>query len=569
MAIDGLTLTHIKRELQEHLTGGWIRKIYQPRSELITINVWNAGNYRLLVSCDDDFRVHLTDVEFKHPENPPPFSMLLRKHLSGGKLSRITQEGADRVLRFIVTKKNENSGGDEEFVEGELVVELFGRYSNLVLVQNGEILGVLEENLRRDPPLKIGETYKLPTGGGKDDPFNLDRDSFSSYFDSGGKVWRELLGNVDGIGPTLAKEIPVRAEVPADIKEPDGEVISHLWEAAEGLFSELKEARKKPLLYQENGNPVEFSPVRLVQYGDKRELRFNSWREALDYYYREKELGYSTDRLDEDLQELLENELDRVHGALDNVKEQLNQADKKERYKEIGDLILANLAELDKGDERAEVEDFHNEGEAATIELDPSLSPEDNAQEYYKKYKKLKRGEKKLTERKKGLQAEKRFLRKKLEELEAADSEEDVVSVERALIEKGYIEEETEDKGEDRSKPKVYWFKGYKVMVGRNARQNDELVREASRDDLWFHVRNYAGAHVIIVTDGRPDAVPEDVIVKAAQLAAYNSKAKRSTKAMVSYTQAKYVNKPKGAKPGLVRISNERTITVNPQEVVS
>ncbi|MFW6048742.1 MAG: Rqc2 family fibronectin-binding protein [Candidatus Bipolaricaulota bacterium] len=569
MAIDGLTLTHIKRELQERLTGGWIRKIYQPRAELITINVWNGDNYRLLLSCDDDFRVQLTDVEFKHPQNPPPFSMLLRKHLSGGKLSRVTQVGVDRVMKFVVTHRGESSGKDDEYVEVELVVELFGRYSNVILVQEGKILGVLQENTRRNPPLKTGSRYEFPADSGKDDPFQLRREKFAGYFESGGKVWRELMANVDGIGPTLAKEVAGRADVSPDLKDPSKIEVGRLWGAARDLFCEIKGKRVNPLVYQKDGNTVEFAPVHLVQYGDKNEIEFNSWKDALDYYYREKELSYSTDRLDENLREILEDELERVSGAIKNVDEQLEQAENKERYKELGDLILANLKGIEKGKKEAEVEDLYNEGENVRIELDPSLSPEDNAQEYYKKYKKLKRGEKKLRRRKKGLQAERRFLSGELEDLNEAETEGEIISIERTLIEKGYVEEETEDEAEDRSKPREYWFKGYKVMVGRNARQNDELVRKANRDDLWFHVRNYAGAHVIIVTDGRPDSVPEDVIVKAAQLAAYNSKAKNSTKAMVSYTQAKYANKPKGAKPGLVRITNEKTIAVNPQEVIS
>jgi len=304
-------------------------------------------------------------------------------------------------------------------------------------------------------------------------------------------------------------------------------------------------------------------------YQKNQEVTFDSWQKALDYFYKEKEVGYSTSDLDKELAEVIEDELSRIRGALTNVNQQLEETQEREKYKQAGDLILANLNEIGSGAKQVEVDDFYNKGKPRTIKLDPSISPEDNAQQYYEKYKKLKRGKKKLQKRKHSLKKELEFMSERKEELDEADTKEELVSLERTLTERGYIEEDSEEATQDRSEPKEYWVKGYKIMVGRNARQNDKLVRAASRDDIWFHVRNYADAHVIVVTDGRPDRVPDKVIEKAAQLAAYNSRAKGSNKVMVSFTEAKYVNKPKGAKPGLVRITHETTVAVNPREVVT
>ena len=566
MALDGITLHGIKRELQEALTGGWIRKVYQPRPELVTINVWNGEDYTLLISCGDNFRVQLTELDFENPQTPPPFTMLLRKHLSGGKIKRITQHGLDRVLRLSVGVKDEDT---DEIETKELYVELMGRNSNLFLVRDGQILETLRNRKSRKRSVSPGSEYEFPPAQDKLNPFNLTRAEFYDFFGSEESVWRNLLHNIQGIGPTLAKEITVRAGIPTGQKELSEADLSALWEAAEEFFARLKRIDAgdySALVYQEDGNPVEFSPIRLESYGDSEEISFDSLSLALDHYYKAKEAGFETEDLRAEIGETIENELGRVDGALKNVREQLQQSENREKLKETGDIILANLGELEKGMKEAEIDDPYHQGERRKVKLDPSLSPEENAEKYYERYKKLKRGKEKLDRRKKGLKKEKKYLEKLQQEFEAAETPEELARLEGKLKEKGYIETEEEYGGDGESGgPKEYWVKGYKILVGRNARQNDNLVRQASRDDLWFHIRNYSGAHVVIVTDGRPDQVPEEVIVKAARLAAANSRARGAEKATVSYTQVKYVDKPKGAKPGLVQITNEKTLTVTPQ----
>ncbi len=566
MALDGITLHGLKRELQESLTGGWIRKIYQPRRELVTINVWNGEDYTLLISCDTDFRVQLTNLDLENPPKPPNFTMLLRKHLSGGKIARITQRELDRVLKISVDKKIEEKEG--EIVRKELYVELMGRNSNLFLVQDDKILGVLKEKENERRPISPGSSYKLPPKQDKVDPFDLSENRFREFLDPDKPTWRNLLNNIEGIGPVLAKEITVRAGVPpgkTDLSESDRD---SLWEATEKFFDELASG-VNPVVYQEGGKPVEFSPIELESYSDKEKITYTTLSESLDHYLKARETSYETKDLREEVATTLDDEVDRVRGALENVEEQLNQSRKREKLKETGDIILANLGELEKGMSKAELDDPYREGEKREVKLDPSSTPEENAQKYYERYKKLKRGKEKLDRRKRSLKKELEFLRGLSDDLEEAESREELTKIEGTLKEKGYIEEEPDSAGkQDGGGPKEYWVKGHKIMVGRNARQNDDLVRNASRDDIWLHVRKYAGAHVVIVTDGRPDQVPEEVIVKAAQLAALNSKAREANKATVSYTQVKYVDKPKGAKPGLVQITNEKTITVSPKEVI-
>lgn len=570
MALDGITLSKLKLEIQDALTGGWVRKIYQPRNGLVTVDVWSGDNYQLLISCGDDFRIQLSDLDLENPEEPPPFTMLLRKHLSGGKIARVTQpRGLDRIIKISVDKKKED--GDEERIDRkEIYVELMGRNSNLFLVQDDRIIGTLKDKESRSRDTSPGGTYELPPAQDKANPFDLEGDEFYELTRRENPIWRNLLHGIDGIGPTLAKEIPVRAGVEVDQEELTENQRKSLHQAASNLFHELSTDDYDPIVYQEEGEPVEFSPVRLESFSDKKGLTFDSLSKALDHYYKARETSFETRELREDVEETIKDELDRVKGALKNVRDQLKQSENREKLKKTGDIILSNLGQLEKGMKQARINDPYNQGEQVEVDLDPSLTPEENAEKYYERYKKLKRGKEKLDKRKKGLKKELNYLEKLKERYEEAESQEELAKLEGVLKEKGYIDEDLGSSSQEQEGgPKEYWVKGYKVMVGRNARQNDELVRDASRDDIWFHVRNYAGAHVVVVTDGRPDKVPDEVIVKAAQLAAANSKARNAGQATVSYTEVKYVDKPKGAKPGLVQITNENTINVSPGEVIS
>jgi len=570
MALDGITLNKLKLEIQDALTGGWIRKIYQPRNGLVTINVWGGDNYTLLVSCGDDFRIQLTELDFENPEEPPPFTMLLRKHLSGGKIARVTQpRGLDRIIKISVDKKEE-SGNEEKIERKEVYVELMGRNSNLFLVQDDNIIGTLRDKKSRKRDTSPGGTYELPPEQDKANPFGLKRNEFYELAQKENPTWRNLLNGIAGIGPTLAKEITTRAGLEVGEEDLSESQVKALYQAAVDFFDELSADKYESIVYQEEGKPVEFSPVGLESFSDKKELTFASLSKALDHYYKARETSFETRELREDVEETIEDELDRVKGALKNVRDQLKQSENREKLKKTGDIILSNLNQLEKGMEEARINDPYNQGEKVAVELDPSLTPEENAEKYYERYKKLKRGKEKLEKRKKGLKKELKYLEKLKERYENAESQEELAKLEGVLKEKGYIDEDLGSSSQEQEGgPKEYWIKGYKVMVGRNARQNDELVRDASRDDLWFHVRNYAGAHVVVVTDGRPDRVPDEVIVKAAQLAAANSKARSAGQATVSYTEVKYVDKPKGAKPGLVQITNENTINVSPGEVIS
>jgi len=575
MAFDGLTLFVIKRELQNALTDGWIRKIYQPAEDLLTFNVWKGANYKLLVSLGDNFRVQLTELDFEHPAQPPSFCMLLRKHLEGGKVKRIRQRGLDRLLEITATQKEE-----EEIKEKTVFLELMGRNSNLVLVERGQVLDAWHRKNDSRRSLTPGTDYERPPRQDKI-PLNVLKrgdleEKLSPKNGEGKALWRILLGEIEGIGPLMAKEIPSRAGI--DPKEEDGWDKGRLWESVDNLRRYLERGEFEPVVYSDEGGPVEYAPYPLVQFEEKGfgSREFSSLSLALDYYHKFDENSYGTNKLREDLKAVVSDELERIQGALKNVREQLKKSRKSESFKRKGDILLANLSELEKGQRQATLNNPYQEGERIEIELDPSLTPQENAQKYYERYKKLKRGKDKLGKRLQQLKKEKGLFEKLRRKVEEAEGGEELHSIEDKLRKGGYIEAEQEEGEKDKGGPKVHWVEGYKVLIGRNARQNDQLIRDSARDNIWLHVRDHAGAHVVIVSDGGPETVPDSVLKKAAQLAAYNSKAvrnggqaQRGGKVLVSYTLIKYVDKPKGAKPGLVRITNESTIAVEPSGVIS
>jgi predicted ribosome quality control (RQC) complex YloA/Tae2 family protein len=264
----------------------------------------------------------------------------------------------------------------------------------------------------------------------------------------------------------------------------------------------------------------------------------------------------------------VEKHLRRVRGALLKVKDNLEKAKEYENYKKAGDLILANLHRLRKGDEQVRVMDFYGQNEI-TLTLDPRLDPISNAQSYYKKYKKLKRGLKKLEARVAELEMELKYLQEIENNLKQAESMEELLALGDELIGEGYIKEVQGKRQVEKAKaglaPREFTIDGYKVLVGKSGRGNDELIRRASRSDIWLHVRDMPGAHVIIKAGGRPDLVPKEVLYKASQLAAFYSKGRNSTKVLVSHTLVRYLRPLKGAKPGMVICEREEVMRVRPQ----
>jgi len=554
MSLDGVTTKFLSHELQS-LTGAVVRRVYGPKPGLVTFHLWKGRELTLVISPSEG-RVHLTFRKFINPPEPRPFIMLLRKHLKGGTIREVRQPGLERLLRF------EIAHGDAEY---SLICELFGR-GNLILVKDGEILGGLYQGEGKRPILPH-RPYLLPPSQGKIDPFSLGEEGFLELFRRGeGELWRALL-KIEGLGPQLARELALRAGL-----EPEGnlplawEELAELWDEFKRFFAEVREGRCEPLIYYDGDRPVAIAPFPLRLYGDLRGERRESLSQALDEYFG-GELSLAPER--ERLLKGVRLALKKLGRALRRVRADLAAAEEYERYRRWGELVLANLGSLEKGQGEVDLPD-PADGRAERVVLDPKLTPVENAQAFFKRYKKLKRGVEKLREREEELAKEIEYLQGLELALEQAEEADDLRELEKELLAGGYIKLKPEERPRPPApsgpSPREFLIDGWKVLVGRSGRQNDSLIREAHREDIWLHARGMPGAHVVIKATGRSGEVPREVLERAARLAAYYSKGRDSGKVEVMFTKVKYLRKPKGAKPGLVLVQREEGTLLVPPE---
>jgi len=554
MNLDGITLGCLRDELQGAV-GGTVRQVYQPERGLLTIHLWKGEELTLLISPSEG-RVQLTTQRFLNPAQPSAFVMLLRKHLKGGTVAKVEQPGLERILKFSIPR------GDAEY---ELICELFGR-GNAILVQDGEILGGLRQGGGKRPVLPHHE-YHPPPSQGKLGPFSLSESEFQGLFQGGeGEIWQVLLRNIDGIGPRLARELPLRAGLePTAVSLREGE-LERLWREFEGLFSQVAEGRFAPIIYYDGARPLDVVPFPLKIYEGMRGKRRASLSQALDEYFGLQRGGVGFAAEQARLSKTVRLALKRLARAREHVRADLAEAQGYERYRHLGDLVLANLDRLARGQREVELAD-PGSGQAAKVALDPKLAPAENAQAFYRRYKKLKRGAEKLGAREVELAEEVEYLKGLELSLEQAEGIEDLRELAAELEAGGYIKKEEKQRSSAPVGPREFLIDGYKILVGRSGRQNDSLVRGAKGEDLWLHARGMPGAHVVIKTGGKPGQVPEGVLERAARLAAYYSRGRGSAKVLVIFTRVKYLRRPKGAKPGLVLVRREEGTLLVPPEV--
>ncbi len=553
MNIDGLTVAALAAELSKSLPGSRLQGIYHPRPSLITLELWAGEERRLLVEVGEHARVHLTQQEFSHPEKPSAFCMLLRKYLRNGIIIGVAQPGLERILDLQIRH------GDEYILRAELL----GKQTNVVLLQGEEVLGALKSTVGQRS-FRPGAAYQAPPSQGKRDPRSMTPAEFFSQLGSG-DVAQALLQTIDGIGPRLAQELALRAELdPAQsVAALTAEQHLALWTAARELFAIITTKRFRPWLYFRNGTPFDVAPTALKLYANLHGESRESFSEALDECARAmtQQSRFAQER--HQLQELVDGHSAKARKTLERVKEDLAGAQNYELIKHEGDLLMANLHRLHRGLHEIELEDFLG-GAKKIVKLNPALEPIENAQRRFERYKKLKRAREKLEARVGELRQELEYLEGVESHLRHAESEADLEGIRKELCVRGYLpRERREQQSSKASGPRECVIRGYRVWVGRSSSQNDELVRRAAREDYWLHARDRPGSHVI-VKNPQQHEIPIEVLQQAAQLAAYYSKGRDAAKVPVSYTRVKYLRK--GARPGLVRMTQEEgTLIVVPK----
>lgn len=567
MSLDGAMLKYVREELSE-LVGSRIDKIFQPSREEVVItfrkpNSSDRGAKRVIFSANgSSARVNLTEAALENPPSPPMFCMLLRKHLGSGRLLGIRQDGLERILYFDFECVNEIG----DIVTNTLTAEIMGRFSNIILVRGGRVIDSIKRvtdeisGVRRILPNIV---YETPPRLERVDFFAENDRKISALIENKTeRLAKALPAILEGISPIFAREAAFYAA--GDTDAACCELTDEQKERLDLFFDTARKTACFTEIIDESGAKKDFSFVDVNQYGNGFAKRhFASANALLDDFYEKK-----SDRASQrarDMLKLIKSRAERTARKLELRKKELADCADRENLRVCGDIVNANIYRLEKGMTSALLDDFYT-GEQSKIALDARLTPAQNAQKYYSEYRKLCTAEKMLT----GLIAEGKselsYYESLLDSVTRAKTDGELTEIKRELAEQGLIRGEKTLGKPKKSEPlKFRSSDGFTIFVGKNNKQNDELTLKTSKaSDIWLHVKDIAGSHVIIKTEGKTP--PERTIVEAARLAAYHSKAKNGSGVPVDYTAVKFVKKPAGARPGMVIFTDNRTLYVTPNE---
>lgn len=580
MAFDAGMLACVVHELKSVAQGGRIEKIYQPeRDEIILQMRTLAGGKRLLINAGSNCpRIGFTSAQRENPMQAPMFCMLLRKHLTGACLADISQEGFERVVRLTFDTRDEMGFECKKY----LIAEVMGKYSNLIFAdEKMKVISALKtvdfttSSLRQVLP---GMTYELPPAQEKLNPKATSWEEFSARFEEFPmeKSADKFITSVYlGIATSVAREIVFRAcgRFDAALLELKAQT---LYDCFIRVFDDMDKGEYEPTVVLDKGVPVEYSFIRLGYYGANFEHKsFESPSDALDLYFASRDREQRVKQRAADILRLLTNAETRLLRKIEAQEKELADCEKGEKYKAYGDLITANLYKLKRGDKSVELIDYESWNEekqdfdTTVIQLDERLSPAANAQRYYKYYNKSKTAKVELAKQLEIARAELEYIYSVFDALAKAETTADLSEIRDELYRSGYA---SKMKGYAAPKkqptPVIAEFvtsNGYRVLCGKNNYQNEYITHKlAERHDYWFHAKNMAGSHVLLITNG--EEPPAEDFTDACEIAAYYSKAKGTSSVEVDYLFARGVKKVPSAKPGFVIYHNNWSATVTPNE---
>lgn len=551
MALDGIYLHLLKNEISDRVTGCRVDKIYQPSKDeiLFTFRTRNGTEKLLLSAKADCARIQFTSAHIENPKKPPMLTMLLRKLLCGGVLKEIRQDGFERILTLVFDCRNDL--GDP--VIYNVIIEIMGRYSNIIITdENDKIIecikriDALKSSVRQILP---GLKYALPPAQHKmniltDDVSDIENAMAASHCQKRSKAAQEVL---QGISPIVAREIEygkTLTELKNDIQYPI------------------------PTVVMLDG-PKDFTFFEPKQYDGMCQLKtFDDFSSLIDYFYYEQVRHDRIKQRSNDLFKYLTTLKERAVRKAINRQNELEECKDKDKFRIYGDIITANAYALKKGSFFYDLQNFYDNNAEIRIPADPTLSPSQNAQKYYKEYRKKQVAESKLNDFIAEAEDEAAYLESVIDSLSRAESDSEITAIRTELYESGFLSKRgTKNNKQKKLPPKKYISsEGFTIYVGRNNVQNDQLTLKTAKNyDLWFHVKDAAGSHVI-VTAVKDKPFTDTLIRQAAMLAAHNSKAAGSSNVAVDYTIVKNVHKPNGAKPGMVIYDNYNTEYVTPNE---
>ena len=571
MALDAATLALTTAQLRTVLLDARIDKIYEPtRDEVLLSLRTRTETYKLLLSArSGSARVCLTNESFENPQVPPSFCMLLRKHLTGGRLLRVEMEPGDRIVYFEFQCVNERG----DLVRNIIAAELMGRYSNLVLVQNGKIIDALKRVDFEDSAVRQllpGLPYTLPPKPNRPDFFTGSAIGLvAAACQKSMPAADALMKSCSGVGPVVYREAAFRAlgeeSLQADCLTPEQQAA--LVDAIEQIRADYEAGGVPVAVRNAEGRPMEFSFTRLTQYEGAgcTMQEYGGFSEMLEDYYSAKDRAERLRQKSHDLAKTVRNLYDRAVRKQAARQEEQAQSEKADRLRIYGELLQANLWAIERGAPNVTVVNYYD-GKEVTIPLDVRLSPSANAQKYFKDYKKRQTAAKMLVKLLVDGQHEIEYLETVLYEVESATGEQALGEIRAELKSQGYLKYyKVRDK---RQKPADFLryvsSDGFLILVGRNNLQNDKLTLHTARGkDLWFHTKNAPGSHTVVMSEGKD--IPDSTKNEAAQLAVIHSSQANGIKVAVDYTEVRNIRKTGDLKPGMVLYEKYETAYITPE----
>ncbi len=574
MALDGFCVHALTDEMMCILEGSRINKIQQPEKDelLITFATLKNGSVKLLISANPSLPfAYMTDQKKTAPDIAPPFCMLLRKHVGAARVISVENPGFERIIKFSLSHLDEM--GDPAVKH--LYIELMGKHSNIIFTDENDVIidAIKRVNSAMSSIRQVlpGKQYFIPTQEGKITPEAIDLEAMSGFvLKKPMSIEKALLSSIIGISPVLSNEIVFSAGFDSDIAcaSLNDENKKRIFDSFEKIIKACDEASYNPCSYESKstGAPLDFSPFTLTMYESENKREYSSVSEMLEGFYAAKNTYTNIHARSADLRKILTNLLERTVRKIELQERQLKDTDKMDKYRIYGEMLHTYGYSAAPGDKSITVTNYYDNTEL-TIPLDPTLSASENAKKYFDRYQKLKRTKEAATEVLNSSKDELEILKSIEASLAIAETEADLTDVKKLLSEGGFIHK-TSSKGKEKKAPKnpPYHYvddNGFDIYVGKNNFQNDELTfKFATGNDWWFHTKKIHGSHVIVKCDGKE--LPDSTYEYAAELAAYYSMGRDSSKVEIDYLQKKNVKKPAGAAAGFVVYYTNYSLVASP-----
>ncbi len=575
MPLDAVCLQAVVEELLPELLNVRIDKVQQPVRDQVILQL--RGNRRLLLNAGASApRIQFTQIVRDNPMEPPMFCMLLRKHLVGGRIVEVCQPDMERLVELKIQVTDDFG----QVGQRSLILEAMGRHSNLILLDGDrrivDCLHRVDAEMSPQRQVLPGLFYELPPTQNKQCLPELSEEQLAACLTGENPEKRldaYLLERFLGLSPLVAREIVFCATGETDTRLGDlsAEVSQRFTEELIRFAQLIREKKFTPvILRQQDGKVADFSYLPIRQYGAFMQMeQMPSFSQLLDVFYEAREQQERIRQRGQDLIRTATTARDRMRRKLAQQEKDYAATQNRDQLRIYGDLLTANLYRMRRGENSFTTENFYDEnGGSVTIPLDPLLTPQQNAAKYYKRYTKAKTAEKYLREQMEIARREEAYLESVLEEIHLAETEQDFLDIRNELKDSGYLRSHGKEKREWKRVNRPREFRtsgGFRVLVGRNNRQNDQLtLKTAEHRDYWLHTQKIHGSHVILCTEGRTPA--QEDLVEAAKIAAWYSQARGSSNIPVDYTLVKNVKKPSGARPGMVIYTTYQTVNVLPEE---